>query len=102
MPIDRSIPLPIHEPAKTVMQKVAEMKKLGAARDANCTSTIFAFLEGEIAKWREIAAEERCKVIILLEEWGGERTLIARQDLSKYRAQAAKELGIQINQEDNQ
>jgi hypothetical protein len=28
MPIDRSIPLPIHDPAKTMIQKVAELKKL--------------------------------------------------------------------------
>jgi hypothetical protein len=30
MPIDRSIPLPIHEPAKTMIQKVAELKELEA------------------------------------------------------------------------
>lgn len=30
MPIDRSVPLPIHEPAKTMIDKVAELKKLEA------------------------------------------------------------------------
>jgi hypothetical protein len=30
MPIDRSIPLPIHEPAKTMIDRVAELKKLEA------------------------------------------------------------------------
>ena len=34
MPIDRSIPLPIHEPAPTMIRKVAELKKLYATEAA--------------------------------------------------------------------
>lgn len=53
----------------------------------------------ELARWQEIAIDAQTKVVILLEEWGGSRTMDVRKDLVEYRERAAEELNLQVTQE---